>query len=304
MRLPRASVPAVATLALLLGGCGVLGGDDQSTTASDSRTTKKPAQVEESSTAPAPESSDPSPEPAGETTAAPAYFVGETPQGPRLYREFQQVDAADPLLATARLLVSGEALDPDYRTLLPGIQFSSVTEESDRIVVTVPDDQWAARPSGTSKNDATIAVQQLVYSLQGVAQARLPVAVQTEAGESVTLLGVRTPVKHRPQLQVLAFVNITSPEEAATVSGTFTASGVASSFEANVPWEIRQDGEVVMDGFATAEGWMDRLYPWTVEVDVSMLPPAAYEFVATTDDPSGGEGGGPTEDSKTFLIIE
>jgi hypothetical protein len=35
---------------------------------------------------------------------------------------------------------------------------------------------------------------------------------------------------------------------------------------------------------------------------VSGLAPGTYSFVAMTDDPSGGEGGGPTEDSKTFTV--
>ena len=48
---------------------------------------------------------------------------------------------------------------------------------------------------------------------------------------------------------------------------------------------------------------MDKLYPWETEVDVSGLEPGAYEFVALTDDPSGGaEGAGPTEDSKSITV--
>ncbi|MGH3361773.1 MAG: Gmad2 immunoglobulin-like domain-containing protein, partial [Nocardioides sp.] len=71
----------------------------------------------------------------------------------------------------------------------------------------------------------------------------------------------------------------------------------------NVPWEIRDGDSVVASGFVTAEGWMDKLYPWETEVDVSGLSPGTYQFVAMTDDPSGGaEGGGPTEDSKTITV--
>jgi len=111
------------------------------------------------------------------------------------------------------------------------------------------------------------------------------------------------PLANGPVLETLALVNVTTPEQGASVSGTFTASGVASSFEATVPWEIRQDGEVVERGFSTAEGWMDKLYPWETEVDVSGLAPGDYQFVAMTDDPSGGaEGAGPTEDSKTITV--
>ncbi len=102
---------------------------------------------------------------------------------------------------------------------------------------------------------------------------------------------------------MLNLVSVTTPEEGATVSGTFTATGVASSFEATVPWEIRQGDEVVKTGFSTAEGWMEKLYPWTTEVDVSDLPPGDYTFVALTDDPSGGaEGHGPSEDTKSITV--
>ena len=56
-------------------------------------------------------------------------------------------------------------------------------------------------------------------------------------------------------------------------------------------------------GFATADGWMDKLYPWTTQVNVSKLAPGTYTFVAMTYDPSGGaEGAGPTEDTKTIIV--
>ena len=98
-------------------------------------------------------------------------------------------------------------------------------------------------------------------------------------------------------------MNVTTPEEGATVSGSFTAEGVGSSFEATVPWEVRDEsGTAVVEGFTTAEGFIDKLYPWTAEVDVSGLAPGTYTFVAMTDDPSDGEGAGPTEDTKTIVV--
>ncbi len=59
---------------------------------------------------------------------------------------------------------------------------------------------------------------------------------------------------------------------------------------------------MVKKGYATAEGWMDKLYPFETEVDISGLAPGTYTFVALTDDESGGEGGGPTQDSKTITV--
>ena len=48
------------------------------------------------------------------TVTVPAYFAASTPQGGRLFREFQRVDAADPLSEAAALVVDGDSLDPDY----------------------------------------------------------------------------------------------------------------------------------------------------------------------------------------------
>ena len=153
-----------------------------------------------------------------------------------------------------------------------------------------------------SKADARLAVQQLVYTLQGVQQRRDPVVVQL-GNDPVPLFGIDTSDGVRNEQSALGLVNVTSPEQGATVSGdTLEASGVANSFEANVVWEIRSGDTKVLDGFATADGWMDKLYPWKASIDISSLDPGDYTFVARTDDPSDGEGPGPTEDTKTFTV--
>ena len=151
-----------------------------------------------------------------------------------------------------------------------------------------------------SKADAKLAVQQLVYTLQGVQGEDVPVII-VPTGQ---LFGVDTVVLNAAEeLSTRGLVNVACPSEGATVSGSFTASGEASSFEATVPWEVRNEaGEAVRQGFSTAEGFIDRLYPWQAEVDVSSLEPGTYTFVALTDDPSGGEGAGPTEDTKTIVV--
>ena len=156
-----------------------------------------------------------------------------------------------------------------------------------------------------SKKAADLALQQLVYTLQGVQQDRVPLQIVREGGPA-QLFGLKTEPQFTdaPQLFVSSLVNITTPEQGSSVTGdTLSASGVASSFEANLPWEIRQGDQVVLDGFATAEGWMDQLFPWETSIDVSGLAPGDYTFVARTDDPSGGaEGSGPDEDTKDFTL--
>lgn len=250
------------------------------------------------------ESSAPAEEEPAEAGAVPVYYVGDTGSGPRLFREFRSV-SGEPGLGAAEMAASGSPADPDYRSAFPaGGGFSSVTHDGGTIQVALSDESWVERPSSLSDDDARLAVQSLVYTVQGALQTRDPVVVTSPAG-ATTLLGVETAdgVANADQLEVLSLVNVTSPEEGAEVSDTFTATGVASSFEANVPWEVRDSSDaVVARGFATAEGWMDALYPWETEVDVSDLAPGTYTFIAMTDDPSGGEGEPPMFDTRSITV--
>ena len=243
-------------------------------------------------------------EPAGAVTV-PVYLVGETPQGPRLFREFRSVPADNPLMEATALLLAGDTLDPDYRTLWPQVEISDVQATDGVLLVKIAGDGFTERPDGMSPRAAELAIQQLVHTLQGVQQERVPVVIEREGTDS-RLFGIDTgsPFTNDKALDVLGLVNVTTPEQGAVVTGdTLEASGVASSFEATVPWEITLGDKVLLEGFATAEGWMDKLYPWETRIDVSSLEPGAYRFTARTDDPSGGaEGAGPDEDSKEFIV--
>ncbi|MBM0126547.1 Gmad2 immunoglobulin-like domain-containing protein [Pimelobacter simplex] len=295
MSLPRTLAAAGAVLALgMLAGCS----DDEPTTEPTPSAPTSDVATESDAATPSTGT------PGGEASAVPAYYVGTTPQGDRLYREFIQVTGADRLVATAAAVTSGDPVDPDYRTLWPKGRFASVARSADAIEVELADDSWLSAGS-LAPPEARLAVQQLVYSLQGAAGERLPVRVTHDGKPATTLLGepVGDGLAAAPELDVLALVNVTEPAEGTAVGDTFTATGRASSFEATVPWEVQDSsGTVVLDGFATAEGWVERLYPWSSEVDVSELPAGTYTFVARTDDPSGGEGGGPTEDTKRITI--
>ena len=239
------------------------------------------------------------------TVTVPVYFVGDTPQGPRLFREFRAVPADNPLMEATALMLAGDTLDPDYRTLWPQVEISDVSATDGILLVQIPSDGFTDRPDGMSKKAANLAMQQLVHTLQGVQQERVPIVIK-RGGSDFRLFGLPsdTEFTNADPIDVMGLVNITTPEQGATVTGdTLEASGVGSSFEANLLWEIRQGDQVVLDGFATAEGWMDKLYPWESSIDVSGLEPGDYTFVARTDDPSGGaEGSGPHEDTKDFTL--
>lgn len=117
--------------------------------------------------------------------------------------------------------------------------------------------------------------------------------------------GSQAPATSAPPAPSRAEQNITlaQPAEGAAVTKAFVASGKANSPEANVPWSVQDSGgRTVLHGAATAAGWMDRLYPWQANVDVSKLSPGTYTFVARTDDPSGGEGKPPEKVGATIRV--
>ena len=120
----------------------------------------------------------PSPRGDPDTTTVPVYFVGETPQGPRLFREFRKVEADNPAEEALALMTAGDALDPDYSTLYPGgtLRRRRVRRRRDR---GEPARRVLDRRCRTAcrENDARLAAQQLVYTVQGIAQERLPVDI-------------------------------------------------------------------------------------------------------------------------------
>lgn len=295
-----------AACSLSLAACGE---DADPTPVSDSASTPTEA-TESASDTPSPSqdpggsaTTKPSSTASAEGTAVPVYFVGDGPGGePRLFREFHRVDG-DPLLEAARLVVAGSSDDPDYRTLWPQVDITSVQATDGVLLVTVPSDAFTEAPDGMTERDARLALQQLVYTLQGVQQERVPVQVQREGAATLFGLPTDAPFEAADPLETLNLVSITSPAEGATVTGdTLTVTGVASSFEASGPCRLlRGDEELVTAGYQ-AEGWMDRLYPFQAEVPLDGIS-GEVTLQCETDDPSGGaEGDGPAVDTRTITI--
>jgi hypothetical protein len=211
----------------------------------------------------------------------------------------------DPLTEAARLVMGGgQPDDPDYRTLWPEMEVSEVSAADGVLLVEVPGDAFTERPDGMSARDAELAMQQLVYTLQGVQQERVPVYVARQG--DLPLLGTPTAreVTQASALETLNLVSITSPEEGATVTGdTLTVTGVANSFEASGPCRLLVDGvEMVLQGYQS-DGWMeDRLFPFEVDIPLEGISGEAV-VQCETDDPSGGaEGNGPAVDTKNIVV--
>lgn len=223
------------------------------------------------------------------------HWLGDTPEGERLFSEptFVNLGYGQELLdAAVRIVVEGNPADPDYRNGWPYSSLVSV-EETDAGVVVVVD-------LGVDGSAPPLAYHQVARTVWGVVGRTVPVTITARTE------GPARPVTIRPgdELSILALVQVEAPAQGEAVAGTFTARGLAASYEATVPWRLEDPaGRTVREGVATAEGWMDRLHPWQAEVDVNGLAPGTYTFVASTADPSGGaEGPGPTTDTRTVVV--
>ena len=230
------------------------------------------------------------------------YYVGDTPQGPRLFREFRDGPGPETSPAAAVSMLLSDPDDPDYTSYWSPGQLLGATVVNDVIQVDVDPALVADAPL----ND--LALQQVIFTVQAAvdSDARLPVQFVHDGQPVAKVGGLPTgePLANVPQLEVLALASISDPSERRVVEGSFSANGRASSFEGNVPWELRDaDDNVVRKGTAQTFGSTDRLDPWaTGPIDVSDLEPGDYTFVVMTDDPSDGEGPGPTVDTRTVII--
>jgi Immunoglobulin-like domain of bacterial spore germination/Sporulation and spore germination len=236
------------------------------------------------------------------------YYPGDTPDGPRLYREFRAGPKSQKDLGDALRLLETTPADPDYTTYWTDGQLLGASVVNGVIQVEV--DPSVAGPHANDRGgfprSNALALQQVIYTVQGVVGERLPVQFVHDGNPVAEVDHEPTsePLTNAPELDVLALASISDPSDRRVVEDGFSANGVASSFEGTVPWQLRAaDGTVVRQGSAQSYGWVDRLYPWaTGRIDVSDLAPGEYTFVVMTDDPSGGEGPGPTVDTRTVIL--
>jgi hypothetical protein len=308
-----AAAAAVATAAVVTGVAvtGNLGGTsdqpDPGFAASPSVTAGREPSASAQSGEPS-QNTNPSPNaaPAVVEMTVPVYFAAETTRGTRLYREFRTTEGpeGDEARVAARLAL-GDAADPDYRSDWPdGTGVSSVDYDGDVITVdlTAGPDGLRDRPAGMSQEQAAMAIEQMIYTVQAaVQQGRPGVQLLVDGEHSDTVLGqpASEPLSQGDPTEVLAQVWIIEPTQEQELTAPFTVSGLGAAFEANLVWELRQGDRVVKQGFTTAEVCCE-MAPYSFEVNV---PPGDYTLVVEDTDPSGGEGFGPWRDTKQITVL-
>lgn len=250
--------------------------------------------------------------------AVPVYYVGEvshvgeTSRGPRLYREFHRVNTGgNPLQAAVREAVVTPPDDPDYRTDWPtGTAVNSFDDVGSDGQISIElyneSTDLRERPAGMTADEASMAVEQLIYTAQAATQTRAPVQFYLARKGSAeyrtdTVLGVPVsePLAQGDPADVLAQVWIIEPAEGAKVRSPFTVSGLAAAYEANVQWALLQGNAIIRSGFTTARECCT-MAPYSFEVKA---PPGEYTLRVNDTDPSDGEGFAPWEDTKQLTVL-
>jgi hypothetical protein len=235
-----------------------------------------------------------------EQVSVPVYYVADTNRGPRLFREFHPASGDFALDQAVQKAVAGTADDSDYGTAWPSGTILQRAQLSRGVLSVDLSGPVRDRPVGMSDATARLALQQVVYTAQGVVQNRVPVTFLVDGTPASTVLGVSTasPVPNAPAEEVLAQVWVTSPADDATVGSPFTVEGVAATFEANVQWELRQGDTVVKRGFTTARQCCT-MAPYRFQVSA---PPGEYTLVVHDEDASGEHPQGLWQDTKQVTI--
>jgi hypothetical protein len=206
--------------------------------------------------------------------AIPVYWLGKTAgidtgAGVRLYRSFAPFQGR-PTYSALQLMVAGKSGDPDY---------------SQRLEPDV----------------AQMALQQLVYTVQGASGQTVPIEV-TLGGKPVThLFGVeiKQPLGRAQSLDVQALIWITTPENGAVVRSPLKVSGLAAAHEAQLNWRITSEDtrRVIDEGVATTE----EAYKFTpYSFVVAKLPAGRYTLEVF--EVSVADGRQTSTDTKSILV--
>jgi hypothetical protein len=270
----------VLAVAALTAGCA---GSSATPTGVDRN---RPPSTASQAAAPSPTSAAASPAAAGSTARA-IYYLHDTGQGPRLYREFHSRPATTAVVrdaVTAMLTVHAD--DADYTSLWPkgtsvrGARISGTTAYVDL--------SREARNGNAGSGGEEASLQQLVYTVTAAAPSVRDVQLLIDGRTVQTLWGhvdTGRPMARRMAAEVLGPVWLLVPTSL-KAGGRF--GGEASVFEATVSWEFRQGSRIVKAGSTNASMGAPGRGPWS---DVASVPPGHYVLRAYE---SSAKDGTPT----------
>ena len=231
--------------------------------------------------------------------SVPVYYVGNTTQGLRLFREDHDVRSTARLQEAVQQAVARRPADHDYSAWALTPVGARAAQGPTAITVDVTGLPADARP-GLTPEASEAYLQAVVWTADAASRTDLPVRFLVDGQRVDRLFGADTsaPVARVGADSVLAPVSITSPTEGATVPRTFRVTGTASTFEGNVIYELEREGRRTQTGYTTARECCTTS-PYSFEVTV---PPGRYTLVVHDTDESDGEGVGVSRDTREITV--
>lgn len=229
------------------------------------------------------------------------YFVSDTPRGFKLFSETRNHMAreGDLNLQIVSDLVSGAVLplDPQYVNLWgSGNSVNSVTVDQSIATVDLGKISLNVGADGEQR-----AIDQIVWTLTEFAP-EITAVTFTVNGEKVESFAghvdTTATFKRAIDYEVLNPIQIGSINQGAELTSPIKISGQACTFEANVVWELSQEGTVVQEGFTTASSGCPERGNWSITI--KDLTPGNYTIAAL--EYSAEDGSLFAVDDKEFVV--
>jgi hypothetical protein len=252
---------------MLVAGCG-----GSSTPSTAPEPSSEPSTAAPSAE-PSPSAAAASPTAAG-TAARAIYYLMETTNGPRLYREFHRRPATTGVVRDAvTAMLTEPAQDEDYTSLWDkGTRLLGVRIDGSTAVVDLSKEAQIAHGGAAGEG---VTLQQLVWTVTAADTRVTSVQLYVEGKAAGSLWGhvdTSRPMTRGQAAVELGPVWILTPADGRlTRGGSF--GGEASVFEATVSWELRQGNRIVKKGFTNATQGAPGRGPWSAKADV---PPGDY----------------------------
>lgn len=236
---------------------------------------------------------------AGEVDGVPVYYVVESPDGPRLVREYRTVpDRGDLVTSALMAMMSLLPNDPDYSTPWVAPESVTVERQGDLLRVDVP---AVAFSQGIGSELSARAIDQLVYTataaaaVEGDPVEQVEIVKDGQQGEVWGHLTVGEALTRSPQIDVLNHTWILSPTEGESVpAGEVTIRGYGASFEGNFVVHVDGPGVDVMEP-TTGTGIGFGEWEYSLELEPG-------EYTVHVENSSGQDDFQPHTDSKTFTV--
>ena len=227
------------------------------------------------------------------------FFASDTGTSIRIYSEIASVTKIndDPAITAVNALLSGaQPKDADYVNLWgSGVKLNSISVKDSIATIDLKQPSLNVGSEGEAR-----AIDQIIWTLHSNQPSIAAVEFLIDGKPAESLAGhvdITGPIYLDEGYQSLATVDL-DLDEAQEVNSPVKVTGLACTFEANVPWELLKGDEVINSGSVLASEACPTRSKFTI--DLGELVPG--KFTLRVWESSMMDGSLLNEDTKTFTV--